>query len=469
MIKNILGEENFRQALQAYLDERKFDNAKPEHLFAALQKFAPSDVTPEFLWEAIADWTQKPGFPVLTLEAWSPDTVFVSQKRFNLSDINSYPLRLRELYYVQYQIHHQSGASSARLWSTPDTSINYEVAVESTEQWLVVNSTGYFRVNYWAANWQRLGAALRAAPAVVAPAERAQLVDDALNLARAALLPYATALDFARYLARETDYVPWTAAFSGLDFLGRLLANEDEEGLFPAFLLELLDGVYAQLGFADEGSHLEKLLRAQVLARACGAAHASCLQDARDRLDAFLRRGQEIEPDLRSVVYCYGVKAEGTDVWEKLLSRLQLTENPGERSLLISALGCSNDIDILQLYLEYSLKPGVVRSQDAAAVFTAVYSNPRGVDPALDFLVNRFAEIQIAYANMRDINNIVRGIAMHLTNEIQQAKMIRFLNTQAHVLGESGKIAENTVRANVEWLSNRKEEVLAALRHTDHL
>ncbi|GLH08107.1 Aminopeptidase, partial [Gryllus bimaculatus] len=236
-----------------------------------------------------------------------------------------------------------------------------------------------------------------------------------------------------------------------------------------AFLLELLDGVYAQLGFADEGSHLEKLLRAQVLARACGAAHASCLQDARDRLDAFLRRAQEIEPDLRSVVYCYGVKEEGTDVWEKLLSRLQLTENPGERSLLISALGCSNDIDILQLYLEYSLNPGVVRSQDAAAVFTAVYSNPRGVDPALDFLVNRFAEIQIAYANMRDINNIVRGIAMHLTNEIQQAKLIRFLNTQADVLGESGKIAENTVRANVEWLSNRKEEVLGALRHTDHL
>ncbi|GLH08108.1 uncharacterized protein GBIM_13413, partial [Gryllus bimaculatus] len=202
MIQNILGEENFRNALQAYLDESE--------LFSAL---------------------------------------YMTSKRFNLSDINSYPLRLTELYYVQYQIHHQSGASSARLWSTPDTSINYEVAVESTEQWLVVNSTGYFRVNYWAANWQRLGAALRAAPAVVAPAERAQLVDDALNLARAALLPYATALDFARYLARETDYVPWTAAFSGLDFLGRLLANEDEEGLFA--VRALLD----RAGWRGSGCH----------------------------------------------------------------------------------------------------------------------------------------------------------------------------------------------------------------------
>lgn len=52
---------------------------------------------------------------------------------------------------------------------------------------------------------------------------RAQLIDDALNLARAGKLDYAIALDVTSYLAHENEYLPWKAALTALNYLDDML------------------------------------------------------------------------------------------------------------------------------------------------------------------------------------------------------------------------------------------------------
>ncbi len=54
---------------------------------------------------------------------------------------------------------------------------------------------------------------------------RAQLLDDSLNVARMGEVPYAVALDLTRYLRSERDYVPWEAALSAFDYLDRMLCQ----------------------------------------------------------------------------------------------------------------------------------------------------------------------------------------------------------------------------------------------------
>lgn len=54
---------------------------------------------------------------------------------------------------------------------------------------------------------------------------RAQLLDDALNLARAGLLDYATALDVTRYLGNELEYIPWKAALNALGYIDGMLVK----------------------------------------------------------------------------------------------------------------------------------------------------------------------------------------------------------------------------------------------------
>ena len=57
----------------------------------------------------------------------------------------------------------------------------------------------------------------------IPPKNRAQLLDDTLNIARANLVSYEQALDLTRYLVSERDYAPWTAAVNALDFVDIML------------------------------------------------------------------------------------------------------------------------------------------------------------------------------------------------------------------------------------------------------
>lgn len=50
---------------------------------------------------------------------------------------------------------------------------------------------------------------------------RAQIVDDSMNLARAGEIPYDIALDIGLYLENETDYYPWYSAFKAFEYLKR--------------------------------------------------------------------------------------------------------------------------------------------------------------------------------------------------------------------------------------------------------
>ena len=44
---------------------------------------------------------------------------------------------------------------------------------------------------------------------------RAQIIDDAINLARSGLLSYEIALGVTSYLNKEVEYIPWAAAPQG--------------------------------------------------------------------------------------------------------------------------------------------------------------------------------------------------------------------------------------------------------------
>jgi hypothetical protein len=55
---------------------------------------------------------------------------------------------------------------------------------------------------------------------------RAQLLDDALNLARTGKLEYRLALRVTEYLQHDHDYIPWAAALNAFSFLDRRLTND---------------------------------------------------------------------------------------------------------------------------------------------------------------------------------------------------------------------------------------------------
>lgn len=66
---------------------------------------------------------------------------------------------------------------------------------------------------------------------------RAQIMSDALNLARAGLLDYETALGLTEYLKKEEEYLPWTSTFTALSYVDSMMRRTPGYGLFKVLLV----------------------------------------------------------------------------------------------------------------------------------------------------------------------------------------------------------------------------------------
>lgn len=88
---------------------------------------------------------------------------------------------------------------------------------------------GFYRVNYDNASWYRIIDVLNSGNyETIHVLNRAALVDDLLNLARADLLNYKTALNGLQYIRRETKYLPFKSALSGLTYLDQRFCGHAE-------------------------------------------------------------------------------------------------------------------------------------------------------------------------------------------------------------------------------------------------
>lgn len=92
---------------------------------------------------------------------------------------------------------------------------------------------GFYRVNYDQVSWYKLIKALNGKSFTKIPVtNRATIVDDLLNLARASLVDYNIALDGLEYLKQETDYLPFKTAFNALDYLTKKMSSQPEFNIY---------------------------------------------------------------------------------------------------------------------------------------------------------------------------------------------------------------------------------------------
>lgn len=93
--------------------------------------------------------------------------------------------------------------------------------------WIIANlkHSGYYRVNYDANNWKLLADQLANDHQKIDFVNRAQLVGDSFNLGRAGYLRQDVFLNIAKYLEKERMSLPFSAAISGLNYVGNLISG----------------------------------------------------------------------------------------------------------------------------------------------------------------------------------------------------------------------------------------------------
>ena len=119
--------------------------------------------------------------------------------------------------------------------------------------------TGFYRVNYDLINWGLIAQQLLNDHQKISQINRAQIIDDSLNIARSNLLSYSTALDLTRYLVYERHFVPWRAALNVLGYLDMMFDRSADYDDFKKYMTKLISPLYDYTGF-NETSNDEPLL-----------------------------------------------------------------------------------------------------------------------------------------------------------------------------------------------------------------
>ena len=229
MMDHFLTNEVFKQGLTNYLNEKAYRSAEQNDLWDALTKQAHKDnvLDPTITIKQIMDtWTLQTGFPVVTvIRDYNTSSATLTQDRFMLRNgtivttSSSEPLWWIPITYTtESQLNFNTTQPSQ--WMKAEKSITLSNLNWNISEWVILNiqETGYYRVNYDRKNWQLIIKHLnKDSFRNISTVNRAQLIDDALNLARAGRLDYAIAFEcyivfssrkLSTYLGRLLS-MPW--------------------------------------------------------------------------------------------------------------------------------------------------------------------------------------------------------------------------------------------------------------------
>lgn len=150
--------------------------------------------------------------------------------------------------------------------------------------------TGYYRVNYDGILWEKIKGLLFDNHTSIHVLNRAQIVDDLLNLARANILNYSYSFGIVRYLKNETEYYPWHSAINNFNYLLTQLGEDSVVGVeVSSMVLDLLQNIYKGLSFddldPDDQVHVTKLIKISNMA--CKLGEESCISKVKDLFSKF--------------------------------------------------------------------------------------------------------------------------------------------------------------------------------------
>ncbi|XP_055541050.1 aminopeptidase N-like [Wyeomyia smithii] len=465
MFRQVLGDDNWQVGLNIYLENHKLSAATPDDLYAALQtaiedkNVLPDGFTVKLLMES---WTNAAGYPLLTVKRlYKNGDIIISQERY----IANKRLPNDHIWNIPYNY---VARSSPRAVEPDDirwlTSKAAKLTIDAPDnQWIIFNREqfGYYRVNYDLHNWKLIIDALLTNPLSINRSNRAQLIDDAFNLARSERLDMSIALELLQYLRYETEYAPWAAANNVLNYFHEKLLGTPEYSNFAKFVTEIVSEVYKTLQIdtvATEESTLLKYLKQTISNWACRAGIQDCLDKAYAALKQEVDGGTVIHPDVAAVIYCHGLRDGTLKELSYLLPKITTSSNQAKRTEIITALGCSKDVASVKVLLSaIQLSNTVYLSTEKTQIVDAIVGGSlEGVDTTVDYLIaGNNAGNLLTVLGEGGFNNMLTGIARRTNNETQRQNMEKLLAVLQEVISEEmANTVRKTVVANADWFDS---------------
>ncbi|XP_050343217.1 aminopeptidase N-like isoform X2 [Nymphalis io] len=401
MLNHTLSADLFRRGLLSYLNEWKYQNAEENDLWNAMSKATKSD--PKFkdlsVVKFMNTWTRQPGYPVVNVRRnYTTGSVIFQQKLFTSSEDGiPKPDRLWHIpiSYTTLDTPASNWTTGPKLWLT-DRTVTANLPLNETQALYVnIDAIGYYRVNYDQNNWALLSAALKSG-AVDNPIVKAQLIDDAFNLAKVGQLNYSYALGLTTcVIDGEDSRIVWELLLNNMAFLKHNLRTTSGYIYFQDYMNIILKRQLERLnyGLDQPKDDNESFLAENLVVWECLMESPRCLQWARRLFEDWTSRpdmnDNPIPNYLRSLVYNMAIKYGGRREFDLLWDMFENSTDPNVKNLIISNLPSTRDESLINLLLERSL--GALGAQFAAAAWAV--QPAAGARAAQRFLLSHFPRV----------------------------------------------------------------------------
>ncbi|KAF7139037.1 hypothetical protein RHSIM_Rhsim07G0175300 [Rhododendron simsii] len=440
MLQSYLGPECFQRALASYIKQYSCSNAKTDDLWAVLEEESGEPVN-----QLMNSWTKQKGYPVVTVKVNDENLEF-EQSQFLLSGSHgdgqwivpmtlccgSYDVRKNFLLQGTYE---SLDTKELLLCS------HSKGRLADTGTWVKLNvdQTGFYRVKYDDELASRLRYAIETK--CLSATDRFGILDDSNALCMACQLPLASLLTFMGAYKEELEYTVLSNLISISNKIARIAADAAPELLddVKLFFINLFQYPAEKLGWDPKQgeSHLDAMLRGEVLTALAQFGHDVTQHEARRRFDAFLndRHTPLLPPDTRRAAYVavmQNVSTLNRSGYESLLRIYRETDQSQEKTRILGSLASCPDPAIVLEVLNFLLS-SEVRSQDAVY---GVHVDIKGRETAWTWLKfsssEKAKEVEEFFAS-RSKPSITRTLKQSLERVHINAKWIQSIQTEKHL------------------------------------
>ncbi|XP_040569866.1 aminopeptidase N isoform X2 [Lepeophtheirus salmonis] len=474
MMQHFLTMDSFKKGLTKYLTELKFDAAEQDDLWRHLTEQAhideklPKTVTVKNIMDT---WTLQMGYPVVTITRnYELNTLSLTQERFLLNtngksnDTHNYSWWIPLTFTTPGRDFDNTYNEAWLKKDEKSKQINLPIDIKANTPVIFnIQETGYYRVNYDDNTWNLIVDNLKTTHEDIHVTNRAQIIDDALNLARSGRLDYNISLSVTSYLAKENNYVPWSSALTGMSYLEKMLRRTAAYGNFKEYIKKLITPIYNDLGYEpkDTDNHLEKLLRVKVIDWACKVGLEDCLNRVKGDFDTWKASPDtnKIGVDIRSKVYCYAIAEGSQDEWEFLWRQYLQSDVASDKVIMLSALSCTKEIWLLNRYLQRAIDPkSGIRKQDGNGIISSIARKTIGRDLAFDFIRQNWDKIANYYSRAAfSFSGIIQSIMADRNTEFELEELLQFKKSHEHEFSSATRTAEQAIeitKNNIAWMDS---------------
>ena len=436
MIAEYLGEKTFRDGLRHYLKTHSYKNTATGDLWASLQKVSGKPVA-----KIMANWTGKPGYPVVTVTSKGKHYE-LRQSRFFSSPISEKNTRDTTQWQVPIASVNSKGKSQKFLMDSKITSI------PKLNDWIKfnVNESALFRTNYSKDLREALEDPIRTKK--LKTRDRLGLLRDVFALAENGKMSTSESLSFAKNYLKEDEFVVWATLAGGLAKIHSVFGGESFIDEYERFVLGLFAGIGKKMTWDRKPkSHSDALLKVLTLENLGRYGDTRTVSRAQKLFVA----GKKIPADLRGVVYSTVAKHGGPKEYAKLMKMYKSETLHEEKNRIGRALGNFRQKNLLERTLNFAISKDV-RPQDCVRMLGVVTVNPEGTDLAWRFIKRNWKLLRKHYSGSRELSYLLEP--MGVSTSVKAAKDIESFLKKNPTPGTERTVSQilERIHSNAVWL-----------------